>query len=143
VVELHGDVELLVSNAGETCATLAALVISRSSPIYSASKAAAMMLAMGVRAEFTAAGVVVTSSFLGFIDTDMTAGIEIPKASPRSVAARSLDTLQAEGASVFPDRLAELVEDAVLTNMAAVLEDPQAVMGRLIVALRRDEGTER
>jgi hypothetical protein len=44
---------------------------------------------------------------------------------------------------VFPDRLAELVEDAVLTNMAAVLEDPQAVMGRLIVALRRDEGTKR
>jgi NAD(P)-dependent dehydrogenase (short-subunit alcohol dehydrogenase family) len=188
VVELHGDVDLLVSNAGETCATpvlappdeapfrsvfevnffgplrlvralapqlaehrggvlfvqsLAALVISRSSPIYSASKAAAMMLAMGVRAEFKAAGVVVTSSFPGFIDTDMTAGIEIPKASPRSVAARSLDALQAERASVFPDRLAELVEDAVLTNMAAVLEDPQAVMGRLIVALRRDEGTKR
>jgi hypothetical protein len=81
-----------------------------------------------------------------FIDEDTwqaTAGIEIPKASPRWVAARSLDALQAERASVFPDRLAELVEDAVLTNMAAVLEDPQAVMSQLIVALRRDAGTER
>jgi NAD(P)-dependent dehydrogenase (short-subunit alcohol dehydrogenase family) len=180
-VERHGDIDLLVSNAGETCATpvlappddapfrsvfevnffgplmlvralapqlvahrggvlfvqsLAALVISRSSPIYSASKAAAMMLAMGVRAELKSAGVVVTSSFPGFIDTDMTTGIEIPKASPRSVAERSLDALETERATVFPDRLAELVEDAVVTNMGAVLDDPQAVMTQLIKTLR-------
>ena len=184
-VERHGDVDVLVSNAGRTCATpvlaapdeapfravfevnffgpltlvralapqlrdhrggvlfvqsLAALVISRSSPIYSASKAAAMMLAMGVRAELQAAGVVVTSSFPGFIDTDMTTGVDIPKASPRSVAQRSLDAFEAERSSVFPDRLAELVEDAVVTDMAAVLDDPQAVMTRLIAALRRDPG---
>jgi NAD(P)-dependent dehydrogenase (short-subunit alcohol dehydrogenase family) len=183
VVELHGEVDVLVSNAGETCATrvlvpptdtpfrsafevnffgplalvralapqlvahrggvlfvqsLAALVISRSSPIYSASKAAAMMLAMGVRAELKAAGVVVTSTFPGFIDTDMTTGMAIPKASPRSVAERSLDALQAGRASVFPDRMAELVEDAVLTNMAAVLEDPQGLMTQLVAALRAD-----
>jgi NAD(P)-dependent dehydrogenase (short-subunit alcohol dehydrogenase family) len=182
-VARHGDVDLLVSNAGETCATpvlappdetpfrsvfevnffgplalvrrlapqlkehrggvlfvqsLAALVISRSSPIYSASKAAAMMLAMGVRSELKAAGVVVTSTFPGFVDTDMTTGVDIPKASPRSVAQRSLDALEAEWASVFPDRLAELAEDAVVTDMAAVLDDPQAVTTRLIAALRRD-----
>jgi NAD(P)-dependent dehydrogenase (short-subunit alcohol dehydrogenase family) len=182
-VERHGDIDTLVSNAGETCKTpvlapadespfrsvfevnffgpltlvralapqltehrggvlfvqsLAALVISRSSPIYSASKAAAMMLAMGVRSELKAAGVVVTSTFPGFIDTDMTAGIPIPKASPRSVAQRSLDAFEAERAAVFPDRLAELVEDAVVTDMAAVLDDPQAVMTRLIAALRGD-----
>jgi len=116
--------------------SLTALIISRSSPIYSASKAAAMMLAMGVRAELKSAGVVVTSCFPGFIDTDMTTGIEIPKASPRSVAERSLDALEAERATVFPDRLAELVEDAVITNMGAVLDDPQAVMTQLIKALR-------
>jgi NAD(P)-dependent dehydrogenase (short-subunit alcohol dehydrogenase family) len=118
--------------------SLAALVISRSSPIYSASKAAAMMLAMAVRSELKADGVVVTSSFPGFIDTDMTAGVEIPKAPPRVVADRSLDGWQAGCSVVFPDRLAELVEHAVHTNMAAVLDDPQAVMTELIRALRRD-----
>jgi NAD(P)-dependent dehydrogenase (short-subunit alcohol dehydrogenase family) len=118
--------------------SLAALVISRSSPVYSASKAAAMMLATAVRSELKADGVVVTSSFPGFIDTDMTVGVDIPKASPRVVADRSLDAWQAERSTVFPDRLAELVEDAVLTNMAAVLENPQALMGELIRELRRD-----
>jgi hypothetical protein len=39
---------------------------------------------------------------------------------------------------VFPDRLAELVEDAVTQDMAAVLDDPQAVMTRLIRAFRLD-----
>jgi NAD(P)-dependent dehydrogenase (short-subunit alcohol dehydrogenase family) len=107
--------------------SLAALVISRSSPIYGASKAAAMMLAAGVRAELRTDGVTVTSTFPGFIDTDMTTGLDIPKASPRSVADRSLDAF-AVGRPVFPDRLAELVEDAVTQDMAAVLDDPQAVM---------------
>jgi NAD(P)-dependent dehydrogenase (short-subunit alcohol dehydrogenase family) len=122
--------------------SLAALVISRSSPIYSASKAAAMMLGTAVRHEFRRDGVVVTSSFPGFIDTDMTVGVEIPKAPPRLVAERSLDGWQAERSAVFPDRLAELVEDAVLTNMAAVLDNPQAVMTQLIAALRSDAEAE-
>ena len=54
--------------------SLAALVISRSSPIYSASKAAAMMLAAGVRAE--------TKSWLGLL----------AKALGVSVGARSSTT---------------------------------------------------
>lgn len=117
--------------------SLAALVVSRSSPIYSASKAAAMMLAMGVRSELKRDGVVVTSSFPGFIDTDMSARAEVPKAPPRLVADRSLDGWQTERTAVFPDRLAELVEDAVLTNMAAVLDDPQALMTQLVERLVR------
>jgi NAD(P)-dependent dehydrogenase (short-subunit alcohol dehydrogenase family) len=181
VADMHDDVDLLISNAGQGCAlpvlsalddepfrsvfavnffgplalvrafaphlrarrggvlfvqSLAALVISRSSPIYSASKAAATMLANGVRAELKGDGVAVTNCFPGFIDTDMTAGTDIPKASPRSVADRSLDALAAGRSSVFPDRLAELVEDALLTNMGAVLDDPQTLMTQLIATLR-------
>lgn len=115
--------------------SLAALVISRSSPVYSASKAAAMMLATAVRSELKGDSVVVTSSFPGFIDTDMMAGVETPKAQPRVVADRSLDGWQAERTSVFPDHLAELVEQAVLRNMAAVLDDPHALMTELVSAL--------
>ena len=176
-----GDVRLVVSNAGRSCAlpvlgppdeapfrsvldvnffgplalarafaprlqdqdggflfvqSLAALIISRSSPIYSASKAAAMMLAAGLRSELRPRGVAVTSTYPGFVDTDMTTGVEIPKASPRAVADRSLDGLEAGVAAVFPDALAELVEQAVLTEMADVLADPQAVMTRLVRAYR-------
>jgi NAD(P)-dependent dehydrogenase (short-subunit alcohol dehydrogenase family) len=115
--------------------SLTALLISRSSPVYSASKAAAMMLAAGVRAELLTAGVTVTSAFPGFVDTDMNAGIDVPKAAPRAVADRCLDAWQQDTLSVFPDRLAELVEDAVTHEMAAVLEDPQRVMTRLVTEL--------
>ena len=118
--------------------SLAALVISRSSPVYSASKAAAMMLATAVRSELKGDSVVVTSTFPGLIDTDMMAGVGAPKAQPRVVADRSLDGWQAERASVFPDRLAELAEHAVLGNMAAVLDDPHALMTQLVAALGSD-----
>jgi NAD(P)-dependent dehydrogenase (short-subunit alcohol dehydrogenase family) len=116
--------------------SLTALVISRSSPVYSASKAAAMMLAAGVRAELRSDNVTVTSAFPGFVDTDMNAGIEVPKAHPRAVADRSLDAWEQGTLSAFPDRLAELVERAVVRDMAAVLSDPQAVMTGLIAELR-------
>jgi NAD(P)-dependent dehydrogenase (short-subunit alcohol dehydrogenase family) len=114
--------------------SLTALIISRSSPIYSASKAAAMMLAAGLRYELRADAVTVTSAYPGFIDTDMTSGADIPKAAPRSVAERSLDGLEAGVAAVFPDGLAELVEQAVHTDMENVLADPQSVMTRLVTA---------
>jgi hypothetical protein len=55
------------------------------------------------------------------------------------LADRSLDGWQAERASVFPDRLAELVEDAVLTNIAEVLDDPQRLMTQLLESLKTDQ----
>lgn len=116
--------------------SLTALLISRSSPVYSASKAAAMMLAAGVRAELRGDDVTVTSVFPGFVDTDMNAGIDVPKAGPRAVADHSLGAWERGVLSAFPDRLAELVEQAVVHDMAAVLTDPQAVMTRLVAELR-------
>jgi NAD(P)-dependent dehydrogenase (short-subunit alcohol dehydrogenase family) len=183
VVERHGDADVLVSNAGETCRgpvllahdevafrsvmevnffgplalvralapqleahgggvlfvqSIASLIASPGSTIYSATKAAAMVLATGVRAELKSVGVVVTSSFPGAIDTDMTKEFDVPKASPRSVAARSIDGLQAGIATVFPDPMSELVREAVLTDMASVLDDPGRVMSQLMAARLRD-----
>jgi NAD(P)-dependent dehydrogenase (short-subunit alcohol dehydrogenase family) len=120
--------------------SLAALVVSRSSPVYSASKAAAMMLAAGVRSELRDDAVTVTSAFPGFVDTDMNTGIDAPKAHPRAVADRCLDAWQDGVLSAFPDRLAQLVESAVVRDMAAVLADPQAVMTGLLAELRSDQG---
>jgi NAD(P)-dependent dehydrogenase (short-subunit alcohol dehydrogenase family) len=113
------------------------LVVSRSSPVYGASKAAARMLALGLREQLRASGVVVTTSHPGFIDTDMAAGVPYPKASPRSVADASLDGLAAELTVVFPDALAVLVADALVTRMPEVLVEPQQVMTELTGQLSR------
>lgn len=118
--------------------SLAGLVVSRSAPVYGASKAATRMLALGLREQFVADGVVVTISHPGFIDTDMAADVQLPKASARQVADRSLDGWEAGVASVFPDRFAEIVEQALAEEMPAILAEPQRVMTRLVERFQQD-----
>jgi len=111
------------------------LIVSRSSPVYGASKAAARMLALALREQLAADGVVVTTSHPGFIDTDMAREVPYPKASPEDVVARSLDAWEAEATVVFPDRLSELVERALAERMPEVLRQPQRVMTGLVADL--------
>lgn len=117
--------------------SLTGLVVSRSSPVYGASKAAQRMLAMALREQLAAEGVVVTTSHAGFVDTDMAKDVPYPKASPQEVAERSLAAWEAEEAVVFPDRFAEMVEDALLTRMREVLDEPQRLMTSLVSDLER------
>lgn len=123
----HGGVLFVNSVTG--------LVVSRSSPVYGASKAAARMLALALREQLAADGVVVTTSHPGFIDTDMAAEVPYPKASPEEVVERSLDAWEAEATVVFPDRLAELVERALGERSSEVLTQPQRVMTGLVAEL--------
>jgi short-subunit dehydrogenase len=116
--------------------SLTGLVVSRSSPVYGASKAAARMLILGVRQELRGEGVVVTTSHPGFVDTGMAERIPYPKATPEEVAERSLDGLEAEATVVFPDRLAEMVEQALMNRAAEVLSEPQSLMTELVDKLR-------
>ena len=55
---------------------------------YSASKAAAHSLTQGLRAELAPQGVAVFGVYPGPIDTDMAAGMEMEKETPRNVAIR-------------------------------------------------------
>jgi NAD(P)-dependent dehydrogenase (short-subunit alcohol dehydrogenase family) len=112
------------------------LIVSRSSPVYGASKAAVRMLALALRQEFHADGVVVTTSHPGFIDTDMASEVPYPKASPEEVVGRSLDAWESGATVVFPDRLAELVERALSERTADVLAEPQRVMTGLVQDLQ-------
>jgi NAD(P)-dependent dehydrogenase (short-subunit alcohol dehydrogenase family) len=112
------------------------LVVSRSSPVYGASKAAARMLALALREQLAADGVVVTTSHPGFIDTDMAREVPYPKASPEEVVERSLDAWEADATVVFPDRLAGLVERALCERMPEVLTQPQRVMTGLVADLQ-------
>ena len=116
--------------------SVAGLVVSRSSPVYGASKAAIRMLALALRRELEPDGVVVTTSHPGFIDTDMASDVPYPKATPQEVVERSLDGWAAEATVVFPDRLAELVERALNDRMPDVLAEPQRVMTGLVADLQ-------
>ncbi len=112
------------------------LVVSRSSGVYGASKAAQRMLAAALREQLSADGIIVTISHAGFIDTDMARDVPHPKASPQEVAERSIAAWEAETAVVFPDRFALMVENALMTRGGELLHDPQRLITSLVSDLR-------
>lgn len=120
-------------------ASVAGLVLSRSSPAYSASKAASMMTMQGLRTQLSEDGITVAVVYPGFVDTDATAAMDVPKANPLSVAGNSLDAWHAGNLSIFPDRYAEMVRDAFGPGLAGFMDDPQAAATALVKMFRNDE----
>ena len=104
----------------------AAVALSRSAPMYSASKAACLMLALAVREELRGNGTTVTTVLPGFMSTDMAANFDLPKASPMQVAEQSLDGWATGQNTVWPDRFAEVVRDAVGEKYQRMLDEPRA-----------------
>lgn len=93
---------------------------------YSVSKAAAWALSNGLRVELQAQGTQVTSLHVGFMDTDMTAGIQAPKSSPDAVARLTLDAVQAGLPEVLADETSQRVKQSLSTAQAAYLTPPGA-----------------
>lgn len=77
---------------------------------YSASKAAAWSLSNGLRNELKAQGTQVTSLHVGYMDTDMTRGLDAPKASPAEVARLALQGVEAGAFEVLADDLSRQVK---------------------------------
>ena len=70
-------------------------------PSYAISKAAALSMTQSLRALLASEGVTVHGVFLGPVDTDMTRGFEIPKASPESVAQGIFSGLENSEEDIF------------------------------------------
>jgi NAD(P)-dependent dehydrogenase (short-subunit alcohol dehydrogenase family) len=87
---------------------------------YCASKAAALSLTQGVRAELAAHGVRVIAALPGAVDTRLTAALTIPKMSPAETAAGILDGFEAGEEDIYVGEMAR--------NLAKDLAaDPKAV----------------
>jgi len=109
--------------------SVSAVALSRSAPIYSASKAACLMLALDLREELRDSGGTVTVVLPGFIDTDMGAAFgSTAKATPAQIAEHSLDGWLAGQHTIWPDRFAQLVHDVVGEPFRALLDEPRQVM---------------
>ena len=70
-------------------------------------KAAAFNLTQSLRALLAARGVRVHAVLTGPVDTDMTRGLDIPKASPDSVARGIFDGVENGQEEIFPDPMSE------------------------------------
>ncbi len=91
-------------------------------PAYSISKAAAFNMTQSLRALLAGQGVTVHGVFLGPVDTDMTRGFEIPKASPESVAAGIFDGLEKGEEDIFPDPASQSIAEGWRTGAAKAFE---------------------
>lgn len=91
---------------GSTIANVLSLLSLAAAPSmagYSASKAAAHSMTQALRPALAARRIAVAGVYPGAIDTDMLAGVEMPKASPRGVAEAILDGVLAGEEDIFPD----------------------------------------
>ncbi len=101
--------------------SLAAVAPVPFTPAYSISKAAALSLTQSLRALW-AGRVSVHGVFAGPVDTDMTRGLDIPKASPKSVARAIFDGLERGEEDIFPDPMSAPIAEGWRGGMAKALE---------------------
>ncbi|MYM70271.1 SDR family oxidoreductase [Pseudoduganella sp. FT55W] len=94
---------------------------------YSASKAAAWGLTNSLRGELRAQNTHVLAAHMGYMDTDMTAGIDAPKSAPADIAAAIVTALQANEDEVLTDAISHQVKAGLTAPRSAYLGEPRAV----------------
>jgi len=97
-------------------------------PAYSISKAAAFSLSQSLRALLAGRGVRVHAVMTGPVDTDMSRGLDIPKASPESVARAIFDGVEKGEEDIFPDAMSESLAESWRSGAAKALERQYAAL---------------
>ncbi|MDP9899303.1 SDR family oxidoreductase [Variovorax ginsengisoli] len=91
---------------------------------YSASKSAAWSLSNGLRNELLAQGTQVTSLHVGYMDTDMTHGMEAVKSAPADVARIALEGVEAGLFEVLADEPSRQVKASLSSATPAYAAVP-------------------
>jgi len=80
---------------------------------YAMSKSAAWSFTNGLRLELARQGTLVVAVHPAFIDTDMAAGVDMPKTSPQQVVERTLDGIEAGVPEVLADDTSAFVKNSL------------------------------
>ncbi|MBE1547389.1 NAD(P)-dependent dehydrogenase (short-subunit alcohol dehydrogenase family) [Mycobacterium sp. OAS707] len=97
-------------------------------PAYSVSKAAAFSLTQSQRTLLADRGITVHAVLTGIVDTDMTRGLEAPKASPESVARAIFDGVENGEEDIFPDAMSVSMAQGWRSGPAKALERQYAAL---------------
>lgn len=87
---------------------------------YEISKAAAWSATNSMRVRLRDQGTVVTALHVAFMDTDMTARLDVPKADPRDIARQTADAITAGQYEILADQTTRTVKSQLshdLTNL--------------------------
>jgi NAD(P)-dependent dehydrogenase (short-subunit alcohol dehydrogenase family) len=99
---------VIEKNGGGAIVNLLTLVALASMPglsTYNASKAAAWSMTQSLRAALAPKAIQVHGVFPGAVDTDMLAGVDMPKTSPADIASAILAGVEAGAEDIFPDSM--------------------------------------
>jgi NAD(P)-dependent dehydrogenase (short-subunit alcohol dehydrogenase family) len=91
-----------------------------SSAVYCASKAAGWSFTNSLRQELLGQNTQVVGLYVGFMDTDMTAGLDVAKSDPDAVAGLTLDGVAAGAHEVLADDTSRFVRDALSGELAGL-----------------------
>jgi len=114
---------VLAANGGGALVNVLSVVSFVNSPhlsTYSASKSAQWSITNGLRVALREQGTLVTGVHVGYIDTDLTDGIDADKHRPADVAAAILDGVRAGEEEILVDEFTRSVK-------AALSQDPRVL----------------
>lgn len=115
----QGFAPVLASNGGGAILNVLSVASWLNIPVigvYSATKAAAWGLTNGLRFELKEQGTQVTALHVGFVDTDLTRGLDVPKVSAAEVVAAAYAGLEAEEDEVLADSTSQFVKASLSAN---------------------------
>lgn len=87
---------------------------------YEVSKAAAWSATNALRLGLREQGITVTAVHVAFMDTDMTAGRDVPKSDPRQIARQTADAIEAGAFEVLADETTRAVKSQLSAEVSAL-----------------------
>jgi|tagenome__1003787_1003787.scaffolds.fasta_scaffold20916102_2 NAD(P)-dependent dehydrogenase (short-subunit alcohol dehydrogenase family) len=87
---------------------------------YDVSKAAAWSATNSMRVRLRDQGTTVTALHVGYMDTDMTAGVQAPKADPRDIARQTVDAIASGALEVLADETTRTVKSKLSEDVSAL-----------------------
>jgi len=96
---------------------------------YGVSKAALWSATDSLRIELAPRGVQVVGVYVGYVDTDMTAGVEAPKSEPADVVRQVLDGIEGGASEVLADDFSRFVRSNLNESFDVQFERVSALVG--------------
>ncbi|MGB0093669.1 MAG: SDR family oxidoreductase [Solirubrobacteraceae bacterium] len=87
---------------------------------YDVSKAAAWSATNSIRVRLRDQGTTVTALHVAYMDTDMTAGVDAPKADPRDIARQAVDAIESGALEVLADETTRTVKAKLSDDIGAL-----------------------
>jgi len=116
---------VLAANGGGAMLNVASVASWISRPVlatYAATKSATWSLSNGLRHELRAQGTQVLTLQMGFVDTGMTAGIDMPKSTPEQIVAQAFDALEAGAEECLADDITRQVKQGLSAQPGIYLQ---------------------